>query len=613
MASDDFTGWQPGLHDELRRRPADDQEEASSSRQTNGGERQTGREDRAGWIDLVPESARPAVESEPDLAPASARDPEGDAETAPEKDTRLDFERIAAAAADRPRLDSDLDGSGDDEETATARDPGRPETPTSAAQDSSAAETPATAAQHAPETGASTPAAEQTPGEEEAVPEPEADEPPDEVEAGTPELEEPIAAVDEDAADNAEADRQHEPVTVGRLAAGAGVPSDDEDAMEQLQSELDLRHAHIKVIGVGGGGGNAIGRMIQSGLKGVEFIAGNTDLQALEANPAPVKIQLGADLTRGLGAGANPEIGRQAALESTEEIVDVLEGADMVFVTGGLGGGTATGAAPVIARLATELGALTVAVVTKPFTFEGRRRMQQAETGLRELQDAVDTVIAIPNDRLLATVDSSTPLTQAFSVADDVLRQGVQGIADLILVPGMVNLDFADVRTTMSGMGMAIMGTAVQNGENRAVEAALAAISSPLLEDTSIEGARGVLINITGGPDLTLHEVNEAAGVVHEAADEDANILFGAVIDEGMETAVKVTVIATGFESTQPFQSHVDTESAAASPPKKPRDSERFYRPADGDDDGDGETVGAETAEDDLDVPTFLRTRDFEG
>jgi cell division protein FtsZ len=373
-------------------------------------------------------------------------------------------------------------------------------------------------------------------------------------------------------------------------------------SLERLAAS-ELRGAHIKVIGVGGGGGNAITRMMNAGLRGIDFVAANTDLQALNANNAPEKLQLGTNLTRGLGAGANPEIGRQAALESTEEIVDVLEGADMVFVTGGLGGGTATGAAPVIARLATELGALTVAVVTRPFRFEGRRRMQQADQGLQELQDAVDTLISIPNDRLLATVGADTPLVDAFSVADMVLHQGVQGIADLILVPGLVNLDFADVRTVMSGMGMAIMGTATQRGENRAMQAAIAAISSPLLEDTSIDGARGVLINITGGPDMTLHEVSDAASIIYEAADDDANILFGAVVDEEMGDAVKVTVIATGFESVTPFQSQIAIDREV-SRPRRASDAGHFYRPSH-DDAGNG------GIEEDLDVPTFLRTQDL--
>jgi cell division protein FtsZ len=389
-----------------------------------------------------------------------------------------------------------------------------------------------------------------------------------------------------------------------RKPAQAPLPSPSTSSTERLAGSK-LAGAHIKVIGVGGGGGNAINRMMSSGLNGIQFVAANTDLQALSANDAPEKLQLGANLTRGLGAGANPEIGRQAALESTEEIVDVLEGADMVFVTGGLGGGTATGAAPVIARLATELGALTVAVMTRPFRFEGRRRMQQADQGLQELQDAVDTLISIPNDRLLATVSGDTPLVEAFSVADMVLHQGVQGIADLILVPGLVNLDFADVRTVMSGMGMAIMGTATQRGEDRAVQAATAAISSPLLEDTSIDGARGVLINVTGGLDMTLHEVSDAASIVYEAADDDANILFGAVVDEEMGDAVKVTVIATGFESVAPFQSHVTIEREVAVP-KSSSDAGHFYRPSSSDDGRNGDSI-----EEDLDVPTFLRTQDL--
>ncbi len=373
-------------------------------------------------------------------------------------------------------------------------------------------------------------------------------------------------------------------------------------------SESLLRGAHIKVVGVGGGGCNALSRMMHAGLKGVDFVAANTDLQALQCNDAPEKLQLGVNLTRGLGAGANPEIGRQAALESTEEIVDILEGADMVFVTGGLGGGTATGAAPVIARLATELGALTVAVMTRPVCFEGRRRMQQADQGLQELQDAVDTLISIPNDRLLAAVGPDTALVEAFSVADTVLHQGVQGIADLILVPGLVNLDFADVRTVMSGMGMAIMGTATQRGEGRAIQAATAAISSPLLEDTSIDGARGVLINITGGPDMTLHEVSAATSIIYEAADEDAHILFGAVVDENMGDGVKVTVIATGFEAATPFQSRVEIDADASQPAAS--DAGHFYRPS-GAEEAAGPRRLAGTLEEDLDVPTFLRTQDL--
>ena len=319
----------------------------------------------------------------------------------------------------------------------------------------------------------------------------------------------------------------------------------------ELRLKLDrpLRSgARIKVVGVGGGGSNAVNRMVQAGLEGVEFIVCNTDLQALQQNAASVKIQIGEKLTKGLGAGADPTIGREAALEDTEKLIEALDGADMVFVTTGLGGGTGTGAAPVIASLATELGALTIAVVTKPFKFEGKRRMQQAERGLNDLRDCVDTVITIPNERLLSTIDRRTPLSEAFAAADDVLRQAIQGISDLILVPGLINLDFADVKTIMSGMGLAIMGTGTATGEDRAVQAAKMAISSPLLEDASVNGARGVIINVTGGPDISLMEVNEASTIIQEAAHEDANIIFGAVIDPRMEGRVKITVIATGFD-----------------------------------------------------------------
>jgi cell division protein FtsZ len=305
--------------------------------------------------------------------------------------------------------------------------------------------------------------------------------------------------------------------------------------------------ACIKVIGVGGGGSNAVNRMVRSGLDGVDFIVSNTDVQALRNNAAAIRVQIGAKLTKGLGAGADPNVGRSAALEDTERIIQALSGADMIFVTAGLGGGTGTGAAPVIASLASELGALTVAVVTKPFKFEGRKRQIQAERGLEALRDCVDTIITIPNERLLNIIDRSTPLTDAFAAADDVLRQAIQGISDLILVPGLINLDFADVKTIMSGMGMAMMGTGTADGENRAVEAARRAISSPLLEGTSVEGARGVIINITGGPDLSLMEVSDASTIIQEAADEDANIIFGAVVDPTLSGTVKITVIATGF------------------------------------------------------------------
>jgi len=307
--------------------------------------------------------------------------------------------------------------------------------------------------------------------------------------------------------------------------------------------------AKIKVVGVGGGGGNAVNRMIQAGIGGVEFLVANTDQQAMRHSLAPTKLQIGSKLTKGLGAGANPDIGKQAALEDTDRILEALSGADMIFITTGMGGGTGTGAAPIIASLAAELGALTVAVVTKPFAFEGKRRRVQAEQGIRLLRDTVDTLITIPNERLLNFVDRGTSLNEAFKIADDILRQAVQGISDLITVPGEINLDFADVRTIMHGMGMALMGTGVSSGEHRAVEAAQRAISSPLLEEASIEGAKGVLINITGGPDMTLFEVHEAASTIQEAADDEANIIFGTVIDPRMRDEIKVTVIATGFDN----------------------------------------------------------------
>jgi len=331
--------------------------------------------------------------------------------------------------------------------------------------------------------------------------------------------------------------------------------------------------ARIKVVGVGGGGSNAVNRMVQAGLDGVEFIIANTDLQALKLSPAPHKIQIGGKLTKGLGAGADPNVGRQAALEDTDKLIEALDGADMVFVTTGMGGGTGTGAAPVIASLASELGALTIAVVTKPFKFEGRKRQTQAERGLEELRDCVDTVITIPNERLLATIGRSTSLNDAFTSADDVLRQAIQGISDLILVPGLINLDFADVKTIMAGMGIAIMGTGMGEGETRAMDAANYAVSSPLLEDASVKGARGVIINVTGGPDLSLIEVSEASAIIQEAAHEDANIIFGAVVDPKMEGKVKITVIATGFDrgisparqpSASAAQTPVDLQSYTA-------------------------------------------------
>jgi cell division protein FtsZ len=317
----------------------------------------------------------------------------------------------------------------------------------------------------------------------------------------------------------------------------------------RLDPSEEQMSAKIKVIGVGGGGSNAVNRMVQTGFDGVEFIVANTDQQALRVSPAPTKLQIGGKLTKGLGAGADPNVGRQAALEDTDAIIQALDGADMIFVTTGLGGGTGTGAAPVIASLASELGALTIAVVTKPFKFEGKKRQAQADRGLEALKDCVDTIITIPNERLLTIIDRNTPLTDAFATADDVLRQAIQGISDLILVPGLINLDFADVKTIMSGMGLAMMGTGVAEGPDRAMEAARKAISSPLLEGASVNGSRGVIINVTGGPDLSLVEVSEASSIVQEAADEDANIIFGAVVDPTLKGKVKITVIATGFGS----------------------------------------------------------------
>jgi cell division protein FtsZ len=305
--------------------------------------------------------------------------------------------------------------------------------------------------------------------------------------------------------------------------------------------------AKIKVIGVGGGGGNAVNRMIDAGVDGIEFIVANTDLQALRMSHAPVKLQLGVKLTNGLGAGANPEVGRKAALEDSDKIIEALEGADMVFVTTGLGGGTGTGAAPIIASLACEMGALTVAVVTKPFSFEGKRRMSQAERGIAELMESVDTTIVIPNEKLLAVAEDAG-FFESFRIADDILRQGVQGISDIITIPGIINRDFADVKTIMARMGYAVMGTATASGSKRTIEAAQKAIASPLLEAGAIDGARGILINITGSASLKLAEVQQACSIIQSASHEDANIIFGAVLDEKMKDSVKITVIATGFK-----------------------------------------------------------------
>jgi cell division protein FtsZ len=355
--------------------------------------------------------------------------------------------------------------------------------------------------------------------------------------------------------------------------------------------------ARIKVIGIGGGGGNAVNHMIEAQIDGVEFLVINTDLQALIRSHAPVKLQIGGKLTKGLGAGANPEIGRDAALEDTEKILEALEGVDMVFVTVGLGGGTGTGAAPIIASLAAELDALTVAVVTKPFPFEGRHRMRQAEAGMEELRSVVDTLITIPNERLLQAADRNMSLGDAFQMADDVLRQAVQGISDLITIPGFINVDFADVRAIMKGMGMALMGTGHAVGENRAMDATQRAISSPLLEEASINGAKGVLVNITGGSDLTLFEVDEAMKVIHDASDPEANIIFGTVPDERMQNEMKITVIATGFETqpaevlhTLPVRS-TNVAGGSNSAPRTPTS-----------------TPGSRPQVD-LDVPTFIRRK----
>ncbi len=355
-----------------------------------------------------------------------------------------------------------------------------------------------------------------------------------------------------------------------------------------LEFDIDMdQFAQIKVIGVGGGGNNAVNRMIQHGLKGVEFIAINTDKQALYLSQATQKIQIGEKLTKGLGAGAHPEVGQKAAEGSRDEIAHALKGTDMVFITAGMGGGTGTGAAPVVAEIAKEMGILTVGVVTKPFQFEGKLRMLNAEKGISELRSRVDTLVTIPNDRLLQVVEKRTSMLEAFRIADDVLRQGVQGISDLIAVPGLVNLDFADVRTIMKDQGMAHIGIGKGSGDNRATDAAKQAIQSPLLE-TTIEGAKGVLLNITGGPNLGLFEVNEAAELVSQAADPDANIIFGAVIDESLQDEIRIIVIATGFEKSpvRPERKRIESVLDAA---MRQQDDDM----------------------DDLEIPTFLRRNRF--
>jgi len=370
--------------------------------------------------------------------------------------------------------------------------------------------------------------------------------------------------------------------------------------MFEIVEQNSLAAARIKVIGIGGGGGNAVNTMIGSRLSGVDFMVANTDAQSLQASQAPVRIQLGSMVTKGLGAGANPEIGRRAALEDQEQIREYLEGSDMIFITAGMGGGTGTGGAPVLARVARDVGALTVGVVTKPFIFEGKKRMHQAEEGIEELKASVDTLIVIPNQRLLSIAAKTTTMLEAFHKADDVLLQAVRGISDLIITPGLINLDFADVRTVMAEMGLALMGAAAASGENRAIEAAQKAISSPLLEDISIQGARGVLINITGGPDLCLHEVNEAASMIQEEAHDEANIIFGAVIDETMTDEIRITVIATGFgevkEEKKPASAPAPTPSTNVSSIANAAQKNR-------------KVVHLGTIVDDLDTPTWQRKK----
>jgi cell division protein FtsZ len=365
-----------------------------------------------------------------------------------------------------------------------------------------------------------------------------------------------------------------------------------------LEFDLDTELlATIKVIGVGGGGSNAVNRMIENGIEGVEFITVNTDAQALQSAKSTSKLKIGEKLTRGLGAGANPEVGKKAAEESREAIVQALRGADLVFVTAGMGGGTGTGAAPIVAEIAKEVGALTVGVVTRPFSFEGRKRALQAEQGIAALREKVDTLIVIPNDRLLEIIDKKTPMIEAFRVADNVLHQGVQGISNLIMIPGVINLDFADIKTIMSERGSALMGIGHGKGENRAVDAAKAAIQSPLLE-TSIEGAKGIIINITGGLNLSLFEVNEVAEIVGAAADPEVNLIFGSSIDEGMKDDIKVTVIATGFDHKPMTMKPSRLTPTTPTSPSVPREKDSSSRP-----------FINQPAGDELDIPTFLRNR----
>ena len=379
-------------------------------------------------------------------------------------------------------------------------------------------------------------------------------------------------------------------------------------SMFELEMERTAA-ARLKVVGVGGAGGNAINRMIGAGLRGVEFIAANTDIQSLNQSLAPRRIQIGLNATRGLGAGGDPTQGRKSAEEDEQSIADAVADCDMVFVTAGMGGGTGTGAAPVVARLARQAGALTVGVVTRPFSFEGRRRMRQAEEGLEELRAQVDTLLVIPNERLLSVVDRGTPLSEAFGIADDVLLKATKGIADLVTIPGLVNVDFADVKSIMASRGNALMGTGRATGENRAVEAANRAISSPLLEDVSIHGAEGVLLNITGGRDLSLHEVNEASQVVTQAAGEDANIIFGAVIDPSLDGEVLVTVVATGFGVTGSTLRVIErpARQAAAAAAAGDDDLSRLETPAWRRREGRPQWGRTDARGESLEVPTFLR------
>jgi cell division protein FtsZ len=379
--------------------------------------------------------------------------------------------------------------------------------------------------------------------------------------------------------------------------------------MFELTEVCSENLAKIKVIGVGGGGGNAVNTMISSSLQGVDFINANTDAQALGVSNSPIKIQIGTQITKGLGAGSNPEIGRQSALESRDEIKPYLEGADMIFITAGMGGGTGTGATPVIAEIARECSILTIAVVTKPFQFEGKKRNVQAEEGIAQLRETVDTLIVVPNQRLLSLGGRNLSLLEAFKKADDILYQAVKGISDLILVPGLINLDFADVKSVMSNMGMAIMGTGVASGENRAVEAAQRAISSPLLEDNTIQGAHGILLNITGGPDMSLYEVNEASSLIQEEADDDANIIFGTVIDQNMHDEIRITVIATGFDDFMKKKESLGNVTHLGGYRREDLSTPTFMRREKTQNHANvaAMSINGETENMDIQIPTFLR------